>query len=663
MGSMKEDGVVVDSWTFKLIVDAWVRAGKLSALEILDQMVCLGAPVNFYIYNSVIIALVRKGQVGSALSMFCKLLDSSSFDDKPTSVVCNDLLVALRKSNMKVEFIDLLNKLREKEWFELDTCGYNICIHAFGCWGDSVTALKLFDEMKVKSLGSGSFGPDLCTYNSLIQVLCLSGKVKDALIVYEEMNGSGHEPDEYTYRILVQGCSKAYRMEDALKTFDEMQYNGFQPNVIVYNSLLDGLLKSRRVVDACKLFDDMVQDGVKASCWTYNILIDGLFRNGRAEGAYTLFCDLRKKGQFVDNITYSIVIMQLCKEGLLGKAWELVEEMIKRDFEVDLVTVTSLVIGFHKQGRWAEVETLMKHITDGPTVLRWKANIEAALERSQSRIEDYTPIFPSRGDLGEILDLTQAKDELRLAEEESSINDEWSSSPYMDRLASQAKSGNYPLQLFSLQKAQRIQGKAIEPFDIDMVNTFLCIFLSKGELSLACKLFEVFSDLGVDPTSFTYNSLMSSFVKKGYFDKAWGVLSEMGEKICPTDIATYNMLIQGLGKTGKADLASSILDKLEKYGGYLDIVMYNTLINALGSAGRLDEACKLFEHMKASGISPDVVSFNTVINVHAKAGRLDEARKFLRMMLDAGCSPNHVTDSTLELLQRRSRDEDFKRQK
>ncbi|KAE7999261.1 hypothetical protein FH972_003712 [Carpinus fangiana] len=84
----------------------------------------------------------------------------------------------------------------------------------------------------------------------------------------------------------------------------------------------------------------------------------------------------------------------------------------------------------------------------------------------------------------------------------------------------------------------------------------------RGKLSLACKLFENFSDMGVDD---------------------------------------------------EADLATAVLDKLIKgIGGYLDIVMYNTLINALGKAGRIEEVNKLFEQMKTSGINPDFVTFNAL---------------------------------------------------
>ncbi|KAG7013843.1 Pentatricopeptide repeat-containing protein, partial [Cucurbita argyrosperma subsp. argyrosperma] len=674
LSSMKRDGVDVDvdSHTFKVLLDAFIRSGKFdAALEILDHMEELGTSLELNTYNSVLVALVRKNQVGLALSIFFKLFDAfstggqegsavPSFSFLPNALACNELLVALRKSDMRFEFKKVFDKLRTIRSFEFNVCGYNICIHAFGCWGYLDTSLALFKEMKQRSLVSVSFGPDLCTYNSLIHVLCLVGKVNDALIVWEELKGSGHEPDAFTYRLIIQGCCKSYRMDDATAIFNEMEYNGFVPDTIVYNSLLDGLFKARRVIEACQFFDKMVQEGVRASPWTYNILIDGLFRNGRAEASYTLFCDLKKKGQFVDGVTYSIIILQLCKEGLLEEALQLVEEMEARGFVIDLVTVTSLLIAMHKQGQWEGLERLMKHIREGdlvPNVLKWKANMEDSVKYQKNKRKDYSPLFSPKEDLSEIIS-SRASSVAKVNVDDISENteekddDNWSSSPHVDLLANLAKSTGDSLQPFSLSPGQRVQAKGDNSFDIDMVNTFLSIFLAKGKLSLACKLFEIFSDMGVNPVRYTYNSMLSAFVKKGYFHQAWGIFNEMGEKVCPADIATYNLIIQGLGKMGRADLASSVLEKLMEKGGYLDIVMYNTLMNALGKAGRMDDVNKLFEQMRSSGINPDVVSFNTLIEVHSKAGRFKDAYKFLKMMLDSGCSPNHVTDTILDFLGR-----------
>ncbi|KAH0745326.1 hypothetical protein KY285_006983 [Solanum tuberosum] len=658
LNSMKDDEVLLNSATFKLLLDSFTRTGNFdSALEILefvegdlDNSSCLSPDV----YNSVLIALVQKNQVNLALSIFLKLLETNDGNSigASSAVACNEVLVGLKRGNMRAEFKQVFDKLRGGNVFPFDRWGYNICIHTFGCWGDLSISLSLFKEMKER--GSW-FSPDLCTYNSLIHVLCLLGKVKDAFVVWEELKGSsGLEPDAYTYRIVIQGCSKAYLINDAIKVFTEMQYNGIRPDTIVYNSLLDGLLKARKLTDACNLFQKMIEDdGVRASCWTYNILIDGLFKNGRALAAYTLFCDLKKKSNnFVDGVTYSIVILHLCREDRLDEALKLVEEMEARGFTVDLVTITSLLIAIYRGGHWDYTERLMKHIRDSnlvPIIIRWKDSMEATMKAPQSREKDFTPIFPSNRNFGDILgleNLTDAETDTALGAEDAEIHyqesDPWSSSPYMDMLANKVSSQSNSSRTFSLTGGKRIDTKSADSFDIDMVNTFLSIFLAKGKLSMACKLFEIFTDMGADPVIYTYNSMMSSFVKKGYFNEAWGVLQEMGEKVCPSDVATYNVIIQGLGKMGRADLADAVLDKLMKQGGYLDIVMYNTLINALGKAGRIEEVNKLFQQMKDSGINPDVVTYNTLIEVHAKAGQLKQSYKFLRMMLEAGCAPNQI---------------------
>ncbi|WJX75386.1 hypothetical protein P8452_58923 [Trifolium repens] len=663
--SMKLNGIVFDSNSFNKVLNFLIKFSHNNGnknfrfvVDILDYIQTQNLqPIGTtpFIYNSLLIASIKNNQIPLALSIFNNLMklddDCSDFN----SVIVgssNYLLSVLRKAQMKEEFQNVFNTLRERKSFNFDSWGYNICIHAFGSWGDLATSMKLFNEMKEdKNL----FGPDMCTYNSVLSVLCKVGKINDALIVWDELKGCGYEPDEFTYTILVRGCCRTCRMDEALRIFNEMKDNGFRPGVLVYNCVLDGLFKAAKVNEACQMFEKMAQEGVKASCSTYNILIHGLIKNGRSEAGYTLFCDLKKKGQFVDGISYSIVVLQLCKEGHLEEALELVEEMEARGFSVDLVTITSLLIGIHKHGRWDWTDRLIKHVREGyllPGVLKWKAGMEASINNLHSKEKDYSPMFPSKGGFSEIMSfITRAQDDDGEVEAFSEQIDEWSSSPHMDKLAKRLiKPTSNASRLFTPDRGQRVQQKGPDSFDGDMVNTFLSIFLAKGKLSMACKLFEIFTDAGVDPVGYTYNSIMSSFVKKGYFNEAWAILAEMGEKLCPTDIATYNMIIHGLGKMGRADLASAVLDGLLKQGGYLDIVMYNTLINALGKAGRIDEVNKFFEQMRSSGINPDVVTYNTLIEIHSKAGRVKDAYNFLKMMLDAGCTPNHVTDTTLDYL-------------
>ncbi|WOL11615.1 hypothetical protein Cni_G20379 [Canna indica] len=655
--ALSSSPTAVDPPTFRSVLDAFIRSGRFdSAIAALDDAEELAGPsaaaglLTPRTYTSIVLALLHKSQIALALALLRKLIRASIL---PDALACNQLLSALRKADRRDDFRSLFDELSQKGFY-FDTWTYNICIHAFGSWGHLSLALGLFKDMKSKE---PQVAPDLCTYNSVVGALCFAGKISDALIVYKEMKESGLEPDKFTYQTLINGCCKAYHIDEAIRVFNEMEYNNVRANTVVYNTLLDGLLKVRKLNEACQFFEKMVSDGIKASCYSYNILIDGLFKNGRQAAGFTLFTQLKKKGQYVDAITYSIVVHHLCKEGRVVEALELVKETEERGLVVDLITITALLIGLHKSGRWDSAEQLLKYVRDSamlPNVLNWKANMESLLKGPHDKGKDYTAMFPFVGNFSDIMSWinqspTKAKDD---AISDTESKDEWSLTPYLDKLADKSDFFENCSQKLTDFRGLRVLEKGIDSFDIDMVNTYLSIFLSKGNLSVACKLFEIFTTLGREPVSYTYNSLLSSFVKKGYLIEAWGILQEMGDGLCPADIATYNMIIQGLGKIGKADLASAVLDQLLKKGGYLDIVMFNTLIHALGKAKRLDEANKLFKQMVASGINPDVVTFNTLIEVHAKAGNVKEAYKFLRKMLAAGCSPNHVTDTILDFLEK-----------
>lgn len=500
--------------------------------------------------------------------------------------------------------------------------------------------------------------PDVCTYNSVIRVLVIGGRVADALVVFDEMKLAGIHPDVFTYRAVVDGCCKSFRMDDALRMFQEMRGGTWlKGDVVVYNSLLDGLFKAKRLDEACGFFETMVADGIQCSASTHNTVIDGLFKNGRAEAACRLFYELRKKGQLLDGIAYSIMVREFCKEGTgdqVAEAVSLVKEMEDRGFVIDLVTVTSLLLGFNKSRRWDLEEKIVKIIRDSsvlPDAIRWKSNMMDALTGPQDRAKDGTSIFPFDGNMNDVMSLLNPAvcTDTNEGTTHNEPKDDWSLSPHLDHLAKHADHSNNSA-IFTVHRGQRVEGMGGKTFDADMVNTYMSIFLAKGKLSVACKLFEIFTNLGRKGTSYTYNSLMTSFVKKGYLKQVWAVLHERGGQLCPNDIATYNLIIQGLGQMGKTEVASSIMEQLSKKGVYMDIVMYNTLINQLGKVGKVEEANCLLEQIITRGLKPDLVTFNTLININAKAGRLKEADKYLRRMIAEGIAPNHVTETIMIFL-------------
>ncbi|PON71316.1 Pentatricopeptide repeat [Parasponia andersonii] len=156
---MKQDGVVVDSETFKTLLDAFIWSDKFnSTLEMLDVMEELGTSSNTQMYNFVLVALVRKNEVGLPLSFFFKLLKDET--QLPNSITCNELLSALRKMDLRGEFKRVFDKLERKR--------------------DDPT--KIFSEIQ-----HNGYSCDTVAYNSLIDGLFKAKKVNNVGQVFEKM--------------------------------------------------------------------------------------------------------------------------------------------------------------------------------------------------------------------------------------------------------------------------------------------------------------------------------------------------------------------------------------------------------------------------------------------------------------------------------------------
>ncbi|KAF2296596.1 hypothetical protein GH714_000447 [Hevea brasiliensis] len=110
--------------------------------------------------------------------------------------------------------------------------------------------------------------PDLFTYNSLLNGLCLRGQTDDALKPFELMVNRGIEVHDVSYNMLINGYRKSRKVND-----------------VSYNMLITGYRKSRKIDEAIWLFQEMQCEGLKPTTLTYNMLIAALFQGGRIRTA------------------------------------------------------------------------------------------------------------------------------------------------------------------------------------------------------------------------------------------------------------------------------------------------------------------------------------------------------------------------------------------
>ncbi|KAK8615189.1 hypothetical protein V6N13_068970 [Hibiscus sabdariffa] len=155
---------------------------------------------------------------------------------------------------------------------------------------------------------------------------------------------------------------------------------------------------------------------------------------------------------------------------------------------------------------------------------------------------------------------------------------------------------------------------------------------------------------GTLPSSFTFCSLIHSFVSQGNMDGAIEVLELMsGDKVrYPFDNFVCSSVIAGFCKTGKPDFALGFFKSCVKSGALRpNVVTYTALLNTLNLLGRFDEACDLVSGIEKEGLALDVVLYGCWIFGYLRNGCLMEALKKHREMVERGIKPDTVSYTIL----------------
>ncbi|MBA0564781.1 hypothetical protein Golob_009692, partial [Gossypium lobatum] len=100
--------------------------------------------------------------------------------------------------------------------------------------------------------------PDLVSYNLMLNGLGKSGRVEEALSLFDEMRNRGITPDLYTYNSLILNLGTVGMVEQAGKFYEELQLMGLEPNVFTYNALIRGYSVSGNSDHAYAVYKQMM---------------------------------------------------------------------------------------------------------------------------------------------------------------------------------------------------------------------------------------------------------------------------------------------------------------------------------------------------------------------------------------------------------------------
>ncbi|GMH10710.1 hypothetical protein Nepgr_012551 [Nepenthes gracilis] len=200
--------------------------------------------------------------------------------------------------------------------------------------------------------------------------------------------------------------------------------------------------------------------------------------------------------------------------------------------------------------------------------------------------------------------------------------------------------------LFSIPKRS---GSSVQ-LDDRLFNSLIRSYGRAGLFNESVKVFTTMKSMGVSPSVFTFNNLLSILLCRGRTGMAQQLFDEMLKTygVMP-DVFTFNILIRGFCMSSMTDEGFRFFNEMSRFQCDPDVVTYNTLVDGLCRAGKVKNARNLVKGMctKREELSPNAVTYTTLIRGYCVQKDIAEALDVFEEMLDRGLNPNKITYNTL----------------
>lgn len=235
---MMRKGVELDKTTYKVLVNGWCSAGKMSeAQEFLDEMSKKGFNPPVRGRDLLIEGLLSAGHLEAAKVMVRKTIKERFIPDVGTF---NSAVETICKSG-EVDFcIDMYHSV----------CKLGLC-------------------------------PDINTYKILVPAVSKAGRIEEAFRLLNNSMEAGYKPFPSLYAPIIKGLCRRGQFDDAFSFFGEMKVKGQTPNRPVYTMLITMCGRGGRFVEAANYVVEMSELGLTPISRCFDMVTDGLKNSGK----------------------------------------------------------------------------------------------------------------------------------------------------------------------------------------------------------------------------------------------------------------------------------------------------------------------------------------------------------------------------------------------
>ncbi|KAB2624489.1 pentatricopeptide repeat-containing protein [Pyrus ussuriensis x Pyrus communis] len=188
-------------------------------------------------------------------------------------------------------------------------------------------------------------GRNVVSWNTIISGYCQKGLLREALVLFMQMQTQGLMPDSFSMSSALSACGKVGSLELGHQIHGHIIKRGYLDEFVL-NSLIDMYSKCGFVDSAYMIFDKVKHLGIV----TWNAMISGFSQNGNPVMAISLFDEMFLNCHEINEVTI-LSIIQACSElGYLEKGKWVHHKLITLGIRKDLFTDTALTDMYAKCG-------------------------------------------------------------------------------------------------------------------------------------------------------------------------------------------------------------------------------------------------------------------------------------------------------------------------
>ncbi|CAI5963696.1 unnamed protein product [Closterium sp. NIES-64] len=190
-------------------------------------------------------------------------------------------------------------------------------------------------------------GPNIVTYNTLIDPLCREGQLNAALQVLDDLLDEQVEPNIVTCNTIINACGKAGHAPDAEATLQAMERTAMAADGTAFTALVDAYGRTGDVERAKEAFQRMLQAGIPPDVFSFG-------RAGLSDRVTETLAAMQHAGVLPNEVTFLTMLDAHGKAGNYEEADATLVAMVTCGYHPPVYSWSCLIDAFGKAGLYGK---------------------------------------------------------------------------------------------------------------------------------------------------------------------------------------------------------------------------------------------------------------------------------------------------------------------